>query len=155
MLALLVAIAGLSAPASAHDIGVARAELRERDGNRYELSVWTGPGAAHLFQSPELPDTCRYDGSPRGAQGSDRLRFSFICNEALTADDTLLLPWNREGTMLTAKWQDGSEAKFRITNNEVTVNGEVETRRGRKLQHGDLVGYMGEVYRVEVIRPAQ
>ena len=44
--------------------------------------------------------------------------------------------------------QDGSEAKFRIANEEVTVNGEVEIRRGRKLYHGDLVGYDGETFEV-------
>jgi ribosome-associated protein len=44
--------------------------------------------------------------------------------------------------------QDGSEAKFRIANDEVTVNGEVETRRGRKLYHGDQVGFEGKVYEI-------
>jgi ribosome-associated protein len=29
--------------------------------------------------------------------------------------------------------QDGAEAKFRILDGEVMVNGEIETRRGRKL----------------------
>ena len=36
--------------------------------------------------------------------------------------------------------QDGFEAKLRIADGEVTVNGEFETRRGRKLFHGDTVG---------------
>ena len=44
--------------------------------------------------------------------------------------------------------QDGSEAKFRIANEEVTVNGEVEIRRGRKLRSGDQVEFDGEVYEV-------
>ncbi|MCS5478195.1 RNA-binding S4 domain-containing protein [Corynebacterium sp. YIM 101645] len=33
----------------------------------------------------------------------------------------------------------GGEAKELIAEGEVTVNGEVDTRRGRTLQHGDLV----------------
>ncbi len=33
----------------------------------------------------------------------------------------------------------GGEAKVRIQYGEVRVNGEVETRRGRKLQAGDVV----------------
>jgi ribosome-associated protein len=33
----------------------------------------------------------------------------------------------------------GGEAKVRIQGAEVRVNGEVETRRGRKLQRGDVV----------------
>ena len=33
----------------------------------------------------------------------------------------------------------GGEAKVRIQGGEVRVNGEVETRRGRKLKEGDVV----------------
>ena len=44
--------------------------------------------------------------------------------------------------------QDGVEAKFRIADEEVSVNGEVETRRGRKLRNGDQVEFAGEVYEV-------
>ena len=44
--------------------------------------------------------------------------------------------------------QDGAEAKFRIANEEVKVNGVVETRRGRKLRTGDQIEFDGEVYKV-------
>lgn len=44
--------------------------------------------------------------------------------------------------------QDGLEAKYRIQDGEVTVNGTIEERRGRKLRHGDHVGFKGEVYEV-------
>lgn len=39
--------------------------------------------------------------------------------------------------------QDGIEAKIRIQEGEVRVNGEVETRRGKQLQHGDIVSLFG------------
>jgi ribosome-associated protein len=42
----------------------------------------------------------------------------------------------------------GGEAKILIQTREVTVNGEIETRRGRKLQEGDVVEVFGE--RLEV-----
>ncbi|MBA2692209.1 MAG: RNA-binding S4 domain-containing protein [Rubrobacter sp.] len=42
----------------------------------------------------------------------------------------------------------GGEAKILVQFGEVTVNGEVETRRGRKLESGDVVEVGGE--RVEV-----
>ncbi len=45
--------------------------------------------------------------------------------------------------------QDGVEAKHRIQNGEVRVNGETETRRGRKLRAGDRVEYGGSVVRVD------
>ena len=45
------------------------------------------------------------------------------------------------------KWQGvvgtGGEAKLRIQQGEVQVNGVVEERRGRQLQPGDLVEFQG------------
>ena len=38
----------------------------------------------------------------------------------------------------------GGEAKLRIQSGEVTVNGEVETRRRRQLEIGDVVELMGQ-----------
>ncbi len=38
----------------------------------------------------------------------------------------------------------GVDAKFVIQDGEVTVNGEVDTRRGRKLVVGDTFSYNGE-----------
>lgn len=35
--------------------------------------------------------------------------------------------------------QDGIEAKMRIQNGEIEVNGNVETRRGKQLQSGDTI----------------
>lgn len=42
----------------------------------------------------------------------------------------------------------GSEAKMIIQNGEVTVNGEVETRRGRKLVKGDKVEFEEKIYTI-------
>ena len=46
------------------------------------------------------------------------------------------------------KWQGlvgtGGEAKFRIQQGDVRVNGELEQRRGRKLQPGDRVQLAGQ-----------
>lgn len=39
----------------------------------------------------------------------------------------------------------GGEAKVRVLSEEVKVNGEIETRRGRKLRTGDRVELDGEV----------
>lgn len=40
--------------------------------------------------------------------------------------------------------ESGVEAKEVIQDGQVTVNGEVETRRGRKLYAGDIVSFNGE-----------
>jgi ribosome-associated protein len=47
--------------------------------------------------------------------------------------------------------QDGAEAKFRVANEEVMVNGAVEIRRGRKLRNGDRVEFAGETYEIMVV----
>ena len=44
-----------------------------------------------------------------------------------------------------AGWVDsGVEAKIVIQNGEVTVNGEVDTRRGKKIYPQDIVEYKGQ-----------
>jgi len=42
----------------------------------------------------------------------------------------------------------GGEAKLRILNEEVTVNSEVCTMRGKKLRPGDTVTFMGNTWLV-------
>lgn len=42
----------------------------------------------------------------------------------------------------------GSDAKAVITDGLVTVNGDVEVRRGRQLRAGDVVGFAGQAARV-------
>lgn len=42
----------------------------------------------------------------------------------------------------------GSEAKMYILNGEVKVNGETETRRGKKLFIGDIIEFQGEQYKI-------
>jgi ribosome-associated protein len=44
--------------------------------------------------------------------------------------------------------ESGGDAKQRIANGEVTVNGEAEVRRGRKLHRGDLVTLGDEQLRI-------
>ena len=44
--------------------------------------------------------------------------------------------------------QDGVAAKFVIQDGLVTVNGEVDTRRGRKLYDGDVISYQGEEVKI-------
>jgi ribosome-associated protein len=46
--------------------------------------------------------------------------------------------------------QTGGEAKFLIRSGAVLVNGQVETRRGRKLRDGDVVVVEGEELIVQV-----
>lgn len=56
------------------------------------------------------------------------------------------------GQLLKAEdWvEDGVEAKNVIQNGLVKVNGETDTRRGRKLYDGDVVSY--EDHQIQVIK---
>ena len=44
----------------------------------------------------------------------------------------------------------GGEAKIRIQEGEIAVNGEVETRRGRVLRNGDRVTFEGVEHEVKL-----
>jgi ribosome-associated protein len=45
--------------------------------------------------------------------------------------------------------ESGGEARALIEEGAVTVNSEVETRRGRQLRHGDVVAVGADVLRIE------
>lgn len=45
--------------------------------------------------------------------------------------------------------QSGGEAKELIADGNILVNGEVETRRGKKLRSGDEIKYNGEIFRIK------
>jgi ribosome-associated protein len=45
--------------------------------------------------------------------------------------------------------ESGGEARALIEDGAVTVNAEVETRRGRQLRRGDVVAVSGDVLRIE------
>lgn len=44
--------------------------------------------------------------------------------------------------------ESGAEAKQAVQDGNVKVNGETDTRRGRKLHDGDLVEYGGKAVRI-------
>ncbi|MCD7836704.1 MAG: RNA-binding S4 domain-containing protein [Lachnospiraceae bacterium] len=45
--------------------------------------------------------------------------------------------------------ESGVDAKFAIQDGLVIVNGQIETRRGKKLTAGDEVLYKGEIIKIE------
>ena len=46
--------------------------------------------------------------------------------------------------------ESGVDAKFVVQDGLVKVNGQVETRRGRKLIVGDIVEYNGNIVKIEI-----
>jgi hypothetical protein len=98
-------------PAGAHDLGLARAELRETNGGCYELDVTVSARPGLLAEGLVLPPRCTLAGSPRTLKrpGVAVLQFAFTCaGPPLGPGDTLHLPWTREGAFVTARWRDGS-----------------------------------------------
>ena len=110
-LVLAILLQAINAPAAfAHALGVDPAELVELPGGSYRLTSKVPQSLAHFITAPELPEQCTLDGSPRGERGPYEVRYTFTCKAPLTAQDTLFLPWGREGVMLTVTWADGSTA---------------------------------------------
>jgi ribosome-associated protein len=44
----------------------------------------------------------------------------------------------------------GGEAKLLIGDGQVTVNGETETRRRRKMVNGDVIGFRGDQFQLQL-----
>jgi len=68
------------------------------------------------------------------------VREVFIKTETINLDQ--FLKWS--GAVMT-----GGQAKLMIQQGQVKVNGEVETRRSRKLYPGDRVEFQGETFLVK------
>ena len=98
-------------PAGAHDLGVARVELRENRGMRYELDATVTSHGPFSTGTPVFPERCVPEGSPAVMRrpGLVVLRFKFSCSGSpLGSGDVIELPWGREGAFVTMKWLDGS-----------------------------------------------
>jgi hypothetical protein len=83
-----------------HDVGLTFATLEESKNNIYVLSVQVDSVNPVFFTAPILPKQCSYQRASDYSQGSIWLRFEFHCKNVLTAEDDLLLPWNRAGVLL-------------------------------------------------------
>jgi len=51
--------------------------------------------------------------------------------------------------------EGGGEAKIRIANGEVLLNGLIETRKRKKVYHDDEVEYMGELLKVQYVNNSE
>ena len=103
LLTLPLLIAGGSA--RAHTLGVDPADLTEMVDGSYQLVSRVPPRLQTAIRTPVLPERCEFQGNPRGARGVYEVRFVFVCESALVAGDEIVLPWQREGAMLTVNWK--------------------------------------------------
>ena len=110
--------------AQAHTLGVDKGSLIEKPDGLYHLVSIVPENLAPAITTPKLPDECQFEGEPRGRRGQYEVRFEFRCSERLTADDVIVLPWNREGVLLTVYWLD-AEPVTRFAGREgpvITIN---------------------------------
>ena len=107
---LLLLLFGLCFPlvSQAHTLGVDKGELTEMADGSYHLISQLPKKFQHQIRTPRLPERCELSGPRRGERGNYEVRFVFSCESALTAEDQIVLPWSREGVMLTAKWRDAA-----------------------------------------------
>lgn len=101
----------------AHTLGVDPADLREMVDGSYHLVSRVPPRFQPAIRTPVLPERCEFEGSPRGARGAYEVRFVFVCESPLIAGDEIILPWRREGAMLTVTWS-GQEPMTRFVGKE-------------------------------------
>jgi HupE / UreJ protein len=121
-----MALLAMACPASAHELGVARARLEEMPGGRYVLEVETTSGLAELPRAPELPERCAHgEAQSRPAPEAEVRRYQFTCGgQPLTASDVLVLPWHHQGAIVAAQWLDGPTARqfFARTGDAIEVS---------------------------------
>lgn len=103
--------------ADAHSLGVDKGNLIDHGDNQYSLSSIVPVRLQPAITTPILPERCRIEGSPRGERGVYEVRFNFSCDTPLVGDDVLILPWSREGVLLTVSWQ-GQEPVSRLASRE-------------------------------------
>jgi hypothetical protein len=76
---------------------------------------------------------------------SKGLRKVCILEEIVIKDEYIKL---EQALKLTGEVSMGSEAKYLIKDGKVSVNGEVELRRGRKLRNSDIFNYNNHDYKI-------
>ena len=110
---LLLVTPALAGAAAAHDVGISQTTLEQQPDGRYLLEVSLDGAPADAFAAPVLPARCLAEPTSGALRpGARSLRYVFACpGQPLIAGDALRLPWERQGVVITARWQDGSSAR--------------------------------------------
>jgi hydrogenase/urease accessory protein HupE len=125
-------------PGFSHDLGVTKATLLEQPGQSYQLIVAAPPGMASYFNPPRIPNRCVFDGNPKGQQTPEQIRYQFHCSEMpLTVGDILYLPWQREGTLFSVIWLDGSESSRFFSRQADVIQVDLAVLKARSGTHLD------------------
>ncbi len=115
-LTLLVCLL-LPVTSQAHTLGIDKGTLTEKADGSYHLVSIVPPQFQGFVTTIHLPERCELTNDRRGDRGSYEVRWIFSCAEPLTADDSIELPWRREGVMMTVHWR-GAEPVTRFAGKE-------------------------------------
>lgn len=106
LLALSLALVSF---AHAHSTKIEHVTLIEMAENRYGILYAAPPPGLSEFAAPILPARCKWV-DPLNLQITETSTSLVFEAEGgpLTADETIILPWQKNGVMVLMKWQDGS-----------------------------------------------
>ena len=116
---VIALLAGLcfSALSYAHTLGIDKGTLTEMADGSYHLVSIVPKRFQPYITTVELPSRCELANDRRGDRGSYEVRWIFNCATPLSADDSISLPWRREGVMMTVQWR-GAEPVTRFAGKE-------------------------------------
>ncbi|MGI9219937.1 MAG: HupE/UreJ family protein [Woeseiaceae bacterium] len=103
--------------AAAHTLGIDPVELTDLGEGQYQLIAKVPAGLQSAIAAPLLPDDCDFSGDPMGTRGTYTVIFEFACPSMLVAGQTIVLPWRRDGVMMTVTWK-GQEPITRLVTRE-------------------------------------
>lgn len=110
---LWVLLGLLVVPAGAHQNKIETMTITELTEQRYEIRYDAPPPGLSEFGAPLLPEAFQWltpDTSPQ-SDVSTSLVFAATDNRVLGPDDTIVLPWQSNGVLVTARWKSGVVAR--------------------------------------------
>jgi hypothetical protein len=129
-----------SLSAWAHRTEIEQVSLIEIGGRRFAIQYAAPPPGLGEFGAPILPPHCQWvDQEDNPIQETATSLVFEAAGKPLTAEDHLILPWQRNGVLVEARWLDGSVARqfFTSTAEGITVElGQLRAGSGSWLAMG-------------------
>ncbi|MDQ8206032.1 HupE/UreJ family protein [Coraliomargarita sp. SDUM461003] len=108
--------------ALSHQLAVARFQIQEIGPSTYEIRYDVPSGEMDRYSIPILPKGYSYVETPLQHAGPQRLRFN-TNGRALANNDTIVLPWPRNGVLASAIWLNGTRSQkfFKASETEIII----------------------------------
>lgn len=126
---------------SAHALRVAKLTIEETTPAYYQLRYDVPSGEEASYPTPRLPTHCDWQTESGPMVSSGLMKLVFHCSGGvLTANDQLVLDWQRSGVMVSMAWHSGVNARqfFAVEPDGIVV------------RFGDLHAGSGDLYQTAV-----